>query len=249
LPVAAPLMFDGESLHRIATHRFALFECWPGTAPELDTAGHRAMLGRALGRMHALGATRAFQYRSTVRDWRGGNRARDAILNLGIVPAPVDVRYAQVSEQLTAAVALREPDFAAARTLRLHGDCHPGNILWNVRGPLFVDFDDCLSGPAVQDLWMLSAGTAAQQQQEWAQLMEGYERFAHFDFAEVALIESLRAIRMLNHAAWLATRWADPAFPRAFPWFAEARFWERHVAELQEQLEAVEDPPLLRATW
>jgi Ser/Thr protein kinase RdoA (MazF antagonist) len=249
ISVAAPLVTAGESLHSIDGLQFAVFECWPGSAPEFDAAGHRAMLGRTLGRMHALGAQRRFVHRGAVRDWRHGARARDEILRRGVVPAPLDIRYADIATQLVEAVARREDQFGAARSLRIHGDCHAGNILWNAQGPLFVDFDDCLSGPAVQDLWMFCAGSSTQLQREWSELMEGYECFAHFDFAEVALIESLRAMRMLNHAAWLAARWEDPAFPRAFPWFAEPRYWERHVAELQEQLEAVEDPPLLRANW
>jgi Ser/Thr protein kinase RdoA (MazF antagonist) len=132
------------------------------------------------------------------------------------------------------------------RQLRIHGDCHGGNILWQEQGPLFVDFDDCISGPAVQDLWMFCAGDPQQIQREWTELLDGYEQFSHFDYAETATVEALRAMRMLNHAAWIASRWSDPAFPRAFPWFGEPRYWERHIDELREQLDALEDPPLLR---
>ena len=129
---------------------------------------------------------------------------------------------------------------------RIHGDCHLGNVLWNERGPVFVDLDDCVTGPRMQDLWMLLAGSADDQQRQWAELMEGYQQFASFDFREMKLIEALRALRMLHHSAWVAHRWDDPAFPRAFPWFAQARYWEGHIGDLIEQANAIEDPPLLR---
>ena len=246
LPVAAPLRIDGQTLHRHAGFRFALFECRPGTSPELDQSGARELLGRTLGRMHALGARRSFRHRDDIDAWRHGERARAAVLGLGIVPSPLESQYAQVSAQLVAAIADCHASTGRLRWLRLHGDCHPGNILWQSTGPLFVDFDDSISGPAVQDLWMLVAGTPDQMRREWSLLLDGYEQFAHLDAGEATLIEALRGMRMLNHAAWIAQRWDDPAFPLAFPWFAEARFWERHVDELREQLLALDDPPLLR---
>jgi Ser/Thr protein kinase RdoA (MazF antagonist) len=246
LPVAAPLVFGGETLHEAAGYRFTLFECWPGGSPELDLPDHRAMLGRLLGRMHRIGAQRSFQARAGIGSWRSGGRAREQVLQLGLIPPPLDERYAEVAGALVMAIEARSGLLEQARWLRVHGDCHAGNILWNSTGALFVDFDDSLAAPAVQDMWMFCAGTTAQQQSEWSALLDGYEQFAHFDAAEAGLIESLRGMRMLNHAAWLAARWDDPAFPRAFPWFGEPRYWERHIAELREQLEAVEDPPLLR---
>jgi Ser/Thr protein kinase RdoA (MazF antagonist) len=129
--------------------------------------------------------------------------------------------------------------------LRIHGDCHAGNILWRVNGPLFVDLDDCMEGPRIQDLWMFLSGDAASQQSSWAAIMEGYELFGEFDFSELTLVEALRSLRILHHAAWIASRWEDPAFPRAFPWFGDSRFWERHIADLFEQLATMDDPPIL----
>jgi Ser/Thr protein kinase RdoA (MazF antagonist) len=246
LPAVAPLLFDGASLHRHESFRFALFECRAGHGAEIDQPGHRTLLGRTLARMHAVGAQRPFRHRESVAHWRNGSRARDFILQHNLVPAPLAASYAQVSGELTAAIARCQERAGPVRMLRIHGDCHGGNILWQATGPLFVDFDDCLSGPAVQDLWMFCAGEPEQIQREWSELLEGYEQFGHFDYAETALVEALRAMRMLNHAAWIAGRWSDPAFPRAFPWFGEPRYWERHIDELREQLEALEDPPLLR---
>jgi Ser/Thr protein kinase RdoA (MazF antagonist) len=246
LPVAAPLAFGGETLHRHAGFHFSLFPCCPGSSPELDQPGNRALLGRTLGRIHAVGGRRGFSMRTAVAHWRHGARARDEILRRGLLPAPLDARYAEIAGQLVDAVAACHDAVGPVRALRIHGDCHPGNILWQATGPLFVDFDDSLMGPAVQDLWMFVAGEPALMQREWTDLLDGYEQFAHFDPREVQLVEALRAMRMLNHAAWLAQRWSDPAFPLAFPWFGEPRYWERHLAELREQLEALEDPPLLR---
>jgi hypothetical protein len=136
-------------------------------------------------------------------------------------------------------------NFGRLPSLRIHGDCHAGNILWRENGPLFVDLDDCMSGPRIQDLWMFLSGDPASQQSAWAAIMEGYELFGEFDVAELTLVEALRSSRILHHAAWIASRWGDPAFPRAFPWFGDARFWERHISDLFEQLAAMDDPPIL----
>jgi Ser/Thr protein kinase RdoA (MazF antagonist) len=247
LPVVAPLCIDGATLHAHGGFRFALFPCRPGASPDLDQPGARELLGRTLGRLHAIGARRPFRYRDSIARWRHGARARELVLGLGIVPPPLDERYAEVSAQLVQAIGEGIEAAGPVRRLRLHGDCHPGNILWQETGPLFVDFDDSIEGPAVQDLWMFIAGPPEQMRREWSLLLEGYEQFAHLSDGEAWLIESLRAMRMLNHAAWIAQRWDDPAFPAAFPWFGEPRYWERHVDELREQLAALDDPPLLRA--
>jgi Ser/Thr protein kinase RdoA (MazF antagonist) len=247
LPVAAPLVIGGATLHRHAGFRFALFECRAGTGPDLDRPGDRQLLGRTLGRLHATGSRATFRHRDDISRWRHGARARELVLASGLVPEPLEARYAELSGLLVKTIAHRHRAAGAMRQLRLHGDCHPGNILWQATGPLFVDFDDTLSGPAVQDLWMFAAGSPEQMRREWSALLEGYEQFAHLQDTEVLLIEALRATRMLNHAAWIAQRWTDPAFPLAFPWFGEPRYWERHLDELREQLPAVDDPPLLRA--
>ena len=135
-------------------------------------------------------------------------------------------------------------------TLRLHGDCHPGNILWTPEdqpggGPHFVDLDDARMGPAVQDLWMLLDGNRAQRTQQLGALVDGYEQFREFDRAELALIEPLRTLRLIHYSAWLARRWDDPAFPAAFPWFGTSDYWQGQVQMLQEQLEAMEEPALV----
>ena len=153
-------------------------------------------------------------------------------------------KYAQVTQDILDEIAWCAADWGGATTLRIHGDCHRGNVLWTDAGPHFVDLDDCRTGPAIQDLWMLLSGGTAQMRTELTDLLAGYEQFSPFDRSELALIEPLRALRMIHYSAWIAQRWHDPAFPRAFPWFAENRYWEQHLAALREQLEVLDGPPL-----
>ncbi|MFO1410441.1 MAG: serine/threonine protein kinase [Steroidobacteraceae bacterium] len=246
VPVVAPLRHGGRTLHHHRGFRCALFPLQPGAAPELDAAGALELLGRTLGRLHAVGALRPFRERPRLAAGRLGGDARRRVLDSGMLPAHVEARYAHVSAELV--VQIRAA-FAAAEpaAIRLHGDCHLGNILWHQQGPIFVDLDDCQQGPRVQDLWMFLSGDADAQRGQWAQLLAGYLQFSELDYGELRLMEALRGARMLNHAAWLVERWADPAFPRAFPWVAEPRYWERHADDLAEQAALVGAPPLLQA--
>ena len=245
LPVAAPLTRDGTSLFVHQRMRFAAFPYLAGRAPELDDLATMTLLGRALARIHAIGARTRFAHRPALTLERLGNQARTFVIRSGFVPEALTEQYARVSEQVIGRVRQSFEGFGPLPAVRIHGDCHGGNILWRQQGPLFVDLDDCMSGPRIQDLWMFLAGDAAAQQATWAALMEGYELFGEFDYAELMLVESLRSLRILHHAGWIAHRWHDPAFPRAFPWFADSRFWERHIADLFEQLSAMDDPPIL----
>lgn len=245
LPVAAPLVRDGRSLFVHGAQRFAAFPYLAGRAPELDQLATLTLLGRSLARIHAVGARQRFMHRPVLGLERLGDGARTQVLASGFVPESLREQYARVSGQVIGRVRQCFDNFGPLPRSRIHGDCHAGNILWRESGPLFVDLDDCMSGPRIQDLWMFLAGDAASQQASWAALMEGYEVFAEFDYAELTLVEALRSLRILHHAAWIATRWEDPAFPRAFPWFADARFWERHISDLFEQLAAMDDPPIL----
>ncbi len=245
IPVAPPLVLAGTTLHRHHDFRLAAFPLCAGTAPELDQAGARELLGRTLARIHAVGARRRFQYRPTLERALLGARARASLLRSALMPEHMRQRYGEVSATLVNGI---EAAFAQAGPLafiRLHGDCHLGNILWQQRGPLLVDLDDCVNGPRMQDLWMFLSGNADEQQGQWAEIIEGYRQFGSIEFRELRLVEPLRAVRMLNHAAWVAERWEDPAFPRAFPWAAEARFWEGYVGDLMQQCQALEEPPLL----
>jgi Ser/Thr protein kinase RdoA (MazF antagonist) len=255
LPVAAPLTLQGSTLHHhaqtaregepVARFRLAVFPLCPGSAPELDAPGARELLGRTLARIHAVGARRRFQHRATLEGPKPASLARRKLLDTPLLPDHMRDAYAQVSQALLAGIDGVFAGAGAPQLIRLHGDCHLGNILWQTTGPLFVDLDDCMNGPRMQDLWMFLSGGPREQQRQWLDIMEGYGQFGTLEFRELYLIEALRATRMLHHAAWIAERWADPAFPRAFPWAGEARFWEGYVGDLRAQLEQLEDPPLL----
>jgi Ser/Thr protein kinase RdoA (MazF antagonist) len=245
LPVAAPIERDGETLFEHQRLRFAAFPYLAGRAPELDDKATLTLLGRTLARMHAIGNRSPFRHRPALTLERLGLNARTTVQRSGFVPEALEEQYARVSEQVIGRIRQSLETFGPLPRLRIHGDCHAGNILWRQNGPLFVDLDDCMSGPRVQDLWMFLSGDAASQQSAWAAIMEGYELFGEFDYAELTLVEALRSLRILHHAAWIASRWDDPAFPRAFPWFGDARFWERHISDLFEQLAAMDDPPIL----
>lgn len=216
--------------------RLAVYPRRGGQWPELGNEEDRQWIGRFLGRIHAVGASRRFEHRPRLSPEAMGRQSVDWLLSDDRIPDYIAHRYERVSAELLEVVEARFAAAGALRYLRIHGDCHRNNVLWTARGPHFVDLDDCMTGPAIQDLWMLLAGRPDEMRVQLAEILEGYSQFADFDPVETRLIESLRALRMVHYAAWLARRWDDPAFPRAFPWFGEARYWENHAAELEEQL-------------
>jgi Ser/Thr protein kinase RdoA (MazF antagonist) len=245
LPVAAPLEVEGKTLLRHEGFRFAAFRFMRGHAPELDASGALEQLGRTIGRLHGIGATHTFEARPRLDAERLGHRPIRQVLESRFVPAGLEARYEHAARELLAEAETALARVGDLRLIRIHGDCHLGNVLWNEQGPLFVDLDDCVMGPRVQDLWMFLSGDSDEQRRRWAILMGGYEQFADFDYREVRLIEALRALRMLHQAGWVAERWNDPAFPRTFPWYGEPRFWETYVTDLSLQREAIAVPPLL----
>ena len=242
IPVVAPMKLGDSTLRHFQGFRLAAFPLRPGGSPDLDQPEARELLGRTLGRIHAIGALRAFVARPSLSGERLGASARRTVLASVQFPQHMHERYEQVSARLIEQVRDVFEGSGGWRSIRLHGDCHLGNILWQPQGPVFVDLDDCLNGPAIQDLWMFLSGNPDERRHQWSELMAGYERFATLDHRQTELIEVLRAVRMLNHAAWIAQRWLDPAFPRAFPWFGEARFWEQHVLDLAEQSQTLDEP-------
>jgi Ser/Thr protein kinase RdoA (MazF antagonist) len=245
LSVVAPLAFAGETLHHHGAFRFALFPMQGGRAPEPGDKETLIHIGRALGRLHAVGAAKCFQHRPVLSIRTHAEEPVDYLLEAGSLPPELEENFLELSEQTIVAI---EQAFARAgnfRTLRLHGDCHPGNLLWRDDTVHFVDLDDALSGPAMQDLWMLLSGDVSARAQQLGWLLEGYEVFRPFDRAELHLIEALRAIRLLHYHAWIARRWHDPAFPAAFPWFESPRHWEQVIGQLQEQLATMAEPVLV----
>lgn len=246
IPAVPPLMLAGETLHTHSGFRFALFGWQPGRASELGQPHEREMLGRYLGRIHRLGAAAPFTQRPTLTVDERGRESVAYVLEHDFVPEYLRTPYATLAQTLLARI---DDVFKAApnRALRLHGDCHLGNLLWTDHGAHFVDFDDCLMGPAVQDLWMLLSGDRVDAALQLDDVLAGYTQFADFDPAELRLIEPLRTLRMLHYSAWLARRWDDPAFPRAFPWFNTARYWEEQILALREQQALLDEEPLVWA--
>lgn len=243
VPLVPPLVIGGQTLHFHEGFRFALFERRGGHAPELDRKETRLWLGRFLGRLHAVGAANAFVHRPALTPERFGHESIATILQGEWLPPHLASAFESLAADLMVSVEAAYERAGDLHPIRLHGDCHPGNILWR-DGPFFVDMDDCQSGPAVQDLWMLLSGERDEMVVQMQDLLEGYKAFHPFRHAELQLIEALRTLRMLHHAAWLARRWEDPAFPIAFPWFGESRYWEDLVLNLREQLGAMQEPAL-----
>jgi Ser/Thr protein kinase RdoA (MazF antagonist) len=244
IPVVAPLSRDGRTLLTYAAFRYALYPRRNGQWPELATTDDRLWMGRFLGRLHGIGQARRFLHRPMLSVVTHGDEARDTVLESGFLPDYLVDRYAEVTERLIGKVHDAGLEAHNLQWHRIHGDCHRGNILWRAEGPHIVDLDDCMTGPAIQDLWMLLAGTREEMRAQASDLLEGYSQFAVFSASQLAWVEPLRTLRLIHYSAWLARRWNDPAFPRAFPWFAEPRYWEGHVSTLQSQLDVLDEEPL-----
>ena len=244
IPVVPPIVHDGKTLHEHEGYRFAISERRGGRWPELGTSEDREWLGRFLGRMHAVGGTKRFRARQTLDREEMGARAVEQVLSGDWLPPHLVASYETVTEQLIEAIDACFADVGRYRELRIHGDCHRNNVLWTDDGPHFVDLDDCMNGPAVQDLWLFLAGSRDEMAAQLGDLLEGYGQFCPFDYRELQLIEALRALRLMHYTAWITRRWYDPAFPRAFPWLGDARYWEEHVQALLEQRAALDEPPL-----
>jgi Ser/Thr protein kinase RdoA (MazF antagonist) len=174
-----------------------------------------------------------------------GHQARQRLLDGGFVSDGERTPWVAHCDAALACVDRAFAQLSAAPRLRLHGDFHPGNIMWRPEGPHVVDLDDACNGPAVQDLWMLLSGDVPAMREQLAQVLSGYRVFRPFDERELALIEPLRTLRMIHHSAWIAERWTDPAFPAAFPWFGSAAYWSQQATQLREQVDVMNEPPLL----
>ncbi|RLQ22167.1 serine/threonine protein kinase [Seongchinamella sediminis] len=243
ISVVAPIVdADGTPLHQYQGFSFALFPRRGGYPPELDNLDNLLVLGRTLGRIHAVGRASAFQHRQRICTRRMLADNREFLLQ-AFIPAELRPAYESLTADLLQAVEQSyQPD--AADEIRVHGDCHVGNILWRDEVAHFVDLDDCMTAPAIQDLWMFLNGERSDRELQLAELVAGYEEFCDFDAAQLRWIEPLRTLRLVNYAAWLARRWEDPAFPRSFTWFNTERYWAEHVLELREQLAALQEEPL-----
>jgi Ser/Thr protein kinase RdoA (MazF antagonist) len=241
--VVPPMQIDSQTLFVFDEFRFSLYQRRGGRAPAIDDLDCLTILGRHIALIHNVGASSDFNHRPALSIEEFGLSAREFLLSNNFIPMGLIPAYSTVSEQLLADI---EKVYAAATfdTLRLHGDCHMGNVLWREELPHFVDFDDARTGPAIQDLWMMLSGSQSAQEQQLDHILKGYREFRDFNPIELRLIEGLRALRLMHHAAWIARRWQEPAFKRAFPFFDNEKFWATHILELREQCAALFEQPL-----
>lgn len=263
VPVIGPLVLQGATLHHFGGFTFSASPRRGGRPPELDDGEVLEWIGRFLARIHTVGAKRPFAVRPRLDLQSFGVESMQWLLEHDKVPLDVQSAWTKVCQNaidliaacapLTGAGGLNDTENSDIRILRLHGDCHPGNILWTPAdaapaagpGPHFVDLDDARSGPAVQDFWMLLSGDRSQRTRQLGALVDGYEQFRDFDRRELTLIEPLRTLRLIHYSAWLARRWDDPTFPVNFPWFGSSDYWQGQVQMLEEQMEAMQEDPLV----
>jgi len=251
IPVVEPLAFAGETLLHAEGFRLAVFPRRGGRAPELEDRETLEWLGRFIGRIHAVGGTKDFGERPRLDIGNFGIEPRDFLLASGFIPGELHDSWSEAANRALDGVRAAFARSDGVRWLRVHGDCHIGNVLWTPStgnhpgGPHFVDLDDSRMAPAVQDLWMLISGDRMTMGQQLGHLLRGYEDFMEFDDRELVLVEALRTLRLLHYSAWLARRWSDPAFPIAFPWFNTPRYWQDRVIELREQIAAMQEEAVI----
>lgn len=245
IPVVPPLLLENRcSLHTHQGFRFAAYPRHGGRMPEFDHSDTLEWMGRFIGRIHAVGALQPYQHRPTLDIASFGDEPRDFLLAGHWLPDDLLPAWRSVIDQALDAVRDCYARAGKVSQLRLHGDCHAGNVLWTDDGPHFVDFDDSRMGPAIQDLWMLLSGERDDMIRQFADVLAGYEDFCEFDTRELYLLEALRTLRLIHHAAWIARRWRDPAFPAAFPWFNTQHYWQDRILELREQIALMQEQPL-----
>jgi Ser/Thr protein kinase RdoA (MazF antagonist) len=241
LPIVAPLKINGKSLFEHQGYHFSVFPCRGGRIFEVDNLDQLEWMGRFIGRIHAVSSLKPFQHRPSFNVDEMLYQASNIIRESGFVPQTLQLPFFTILDQVNEIAAKQ---YQPAQQIRLHGDCHAGNILWRDEGPHFVDLDDCRTGPAIQDLWMMLSGDRQQQLLQIDTLLMGYEEFFSFEPEQLVLIESLRTMRVVNYMAWLCKRWQDPAFPHNFPWFDTEKYWEEQIVMLKEQMFALQQPPL-----
>ncbi|NKC00807.1 MAG: serine/threonine protein kinase [Pseudomonadales bacterium] len=241
ISVVTPIAIEGTTLFEFDGFRFALFPRQGGHPPNLENEDDLEVLSRTIARMHAFGDIEPFEHRRGLTVEILGIQSREYLIGSGYIPDDVIDAYTSTTEHLLERIT---PLFKDVPRQRIHGDCHMGNVLWRDDTPHFVDFDDCVMGPPVQDLWMLLSGERADQTYQLSVILDAYQEFFEFDTRTLALIEPLRTLRIMHHAAWIGRRWNDPAFPRAFPFFETSRYWSEHLLSLREQMAILDEPPL-----
>jgi len=235
---------DGQTLRKSHGFFFALYPMRGGRSPELDNPAQLEIIGRFIGRIHKLAETKEFQHRPSIDTATLGHQSANYLLDNDRLPIDLADAYESLVIDLLEKVDMQISKYSNSATIRLHGDFHPGNILWRDDTPHIVDLDDARTGPSVQDVWLFLSGDRQYQQARLADLLEGYTQFREFDPTELGLIEALRTLRMIHYAAWLDVRREEPAFQQAFPWLNSPRYWDDHILELKEQSSALDESPL-----
>jgi len=241
VPVAAPLPFAQHTLLSHQGFYYAVFPSVGGRQFEPDNLDQMEWVGRYLGRLHQTGRKSRFAHRPDIGTKEYLIESRQVFEDTALIPSALKDEFLRAVDTLIEAVMAQWHN--RFTSLRLHGDCHAGNILWR-DGPLFVDLDDARNGPAVQDLWMLLHGDKAEQRMQLETIIEAYEEFCEFDTAELSLIEPLRAMRQIYYLAWIIRRWDDPAFPKNFPWLTGEDYWREQTSTFLWQVKALQEPPL-----
>ncbi|PHM58001.1 serine/threonine protein kinase [Xenorhabdus hominickii] len=241
LPIATPLMFDGQTVLKHEGFFFALFPSVGGRQYESDNFDQLEDVGQLLGKIHQIGRQKPFSVRPTISLDEYLSQPYQYFSGCELIPARHKNDFFVALDELNKVVASQWHDNWQVQ--RLHGDCHAGNILWRDEA-WFVDLDDARNGPAVQDLWMLLNGSRQERLVQLDILLESYTQFTDFDPKTLALVEPLRAMRMVYYLAWVARRWQDPAFPKAFPWMADSDFWNQQISLFYEQIRLLQEPPL-----
>ena len=245
IPVIAPLYDNNRrSLYQTSIFRFCLYKRIGGRTPELDNPEHLTQIGRTIARIHNFGAIEAFHHRATISISSFASETSQYLLEHDFIPADLLAAYEPLVDELIKKINQCFSNAGEVKYIRLHGDCHLGNILWNDNTPFMLDFDDTMMGPPVQDIWMLLSGDRSYMTARLHDVLIGYSQFRDFDPAELHLVEALRTLRIINYSCWIARRWQDPAFPMAFPWFNTQRYWQDHILSLREQSALMEEPPL-----
>jgi len=240
LSVVAPISLGNTTQFKAGKFMVALFERRGGRTPLIESESSLEILGRTLSQIHNVGAAKPFLYRPSIDVDDYGKSSRSWLLEAEFIPINLEKQYETISNELISRIEEKYSKYEA-KNIRIHADCHLGNILWREQRPHFVDFDDSRNGPAVQDLWMFLSGSVSERSRQMTHIIRGYLDFREFNFGEVALIESLRALRMMRHSAWIGKRWDDPAFPKAFPFFNTEKYWVEHLHQLSEQVEIIEE--------
>ena len=241
VPVVAPILYNGQSLFEHEGYLFVLFPSVGGRLFEVDNLDQLDVMGRLIGRMHQVAKTKPFTYRPTVTCDEYLHTAKVHLQKSNLVPMGINTAFYTI---LDLVIEQAQKQYKDVQSIRLHGDCHVGNILWAGDALMFVDLDDSRQGPAIQDLWMMLSGDRATQLLQLDTLVNAYEEFCDFDHSQLKLIEPLRAMRIIHYMGWVAKRWSDPAFVRNFTWFADDKYWEQQILALKEQLAALQEAPL-----